>query len=119
VFQSFRDDFRAFCMKWTHMDQKVDWQFTNKVHTFRVQSISRGLFDGLVVWLKGQIGLASAPLRPPPNLTGPYAKVVQVAARGKGIWHALNALGDKVFDLTKQGAQDLVAEYPHITVAGL
>ena len=55
----------------------------------------------------------------PGTLAGPYAKVVGVSPRKAGIWHALDALGNKVLVLTKQGARDLVARNPNIQVVGL
>jgi|APSaa5957512622_1039677.scaffolds.fasta_scaffold05605_10 predicted DNA-binding WGR domain protein len=58
-------------------------------------------------------------LAPTVTSSGPYAKVASVKRIDKGTWHALDASGSKVLDLTPTGARDLVAEYDHIAVAGL
>jgi predicted DNA-binding WGR domain protein len=118
VFQTFRDDYAAFCTSQGH-GGSVEWKFANKIHKYRLTSTDKVLFLAIVAWLQKQIGLQATPLHPPAKLFGPYGKVVQVAPKGNGVWHALSALGDKMFELTKQGARDLVAEYPHITVVGL
>lgn len=118
----FKGELEAVCQQHTGSRPRIGWSTdgpNQDRHTFSVPSNDRGLFKALVAWLRQQIGVLAAPVNPPPGLTGPYAKIATVKPVGDGVWYALNALGNKVMDLTKQGARDLVADYPHITIAGL
>ncbi len=122
VYHTFKDEFGAFCSKFTGRQVKTWWGTTGPnetTHLFHAHATDAGLFQAVVGWLQGQIGGPQAAPAAPVKLTGPFAKVVLVKAMGQGIWHAMNAAGSKVMDLTKQGARDLVAEYPHIKVLGL
>jgi len=119
VYGTFKGDLATFCTK--HMGRAISifWGGSNSEH-FAVQTCTDiGLFQALVKWLQSQIGAAATPLVPAARLTGPYGSIVIVKPMGKGVWAALNGLGNKVLDLTAKGARDLVADYPNIKVAGL
>lgn len=118
VYGTFKDTLTDYCTKRMGRPIQTWWGGSNS-ELFHVHCAEKTLFKSLVVWLQQQIGVAATPLVPAPKLSGPYGKVVQVAPKGKGVWHAMSAAGDKVFDLTTKGARDLVAAYPHIKVAGL
>ncbi len=118
LYGSFKDQLTDYCTKRMGRPISTWWGGSNS-ELFQVHCAEKTLFKSLVVWLQQQIGVAATPLVPAPKLSGPYGKVVEVAPKGKGVWHALSAAGDKVFDLTTKGARDLVAAYPHIKVAGL
>jgi len=122
VFHTFKAELEAICVQTLGRKVGVWWGTQgpkNSQHVFHAKSPDKGLFQAIVAFLQKQIGGVKVPLTPPPGLTGPYAKVVMVKPAGQGIWHAMNASGNKVLDLTKTGARDLVTEYPHIQVAGL
>lgn len=50
---------------------------------------------------------------------GPWGRIMQVQKLADGTWAGLTSAGDKVMGLTKNGARNLVRDYPHIQVAGL
>jgi len=118
VYHTFKDDLLSFCSG--KMGRHIStWWGGDNSEIFHARCNEIKLFKALVGWLQKQIGVLATPLIPPPALPGPFGKVVAVVAKGSGVWHAVDAFGDKVLSLTKQGARGIVAEYPHITVAGL
>jgi len=118
VYGTFKDMLTDYCTK--RMGRPIStWWGGNSSELFHVNCAEKTLFKSLVVWLQQQIGVAATPLVPAPKLSGPYGKVVQVVPKGQGVWHAMSATDDKMFNLTTKGARDLVAAYPHIKVAGL
>jgi len=119
AFSSFKSDFTLFCSKFMARSVTTWWGTQgpqNLEHVFHAHCGDRGLFVAIVEWLRQQIGIGATPLVAVP---GPYGQIVQLVPKGQGVWHALNVAGGKVLDLTKQGARDLVAEYPHIQISGL
>jgi predicted DNA-binding WGR domain protein len=118
VYHTFKDDLGAFCSK--HMARNIPtWWGGDSSEVFHAHSNNQGLFKALVGWLQNQIGVTATPLTPPAKLTGPFAQVVALARKGKGIWHAIDSSGDKVLSLTAKGARSLLADQPSITVVGL
>ena len=118
LYGSFKQELRDFCEAHTRTPVNVWWGGTG-ARQFKVHLPDRALYRAIVKWVQGQIGSGTPALAPAPTLPGPFGKVVSVAAMGKGVWHAFNAKGNKVLALNAQGARTLVADYPHITVAGL
>jgi len=118
VYGTFKDELETYCTN--RMGRPISvWWGGDHSELFHVRCTKRMLFRELVAWFRQKIGVGATPLLPPPKLSGPFAKVVRVRVGARGIWHALDGMGDKVLDLTAKGARDLVAEYPHIQVAGL
>lgn len=50
---------------------------------------------------------------------GPWGRIVSVQKQSDGTWAGLSSTGSKVLAMTKDGARNLVRDYPHITVSGL
>jgi len=118
-FSTFKSDLTLFCSKFMARSVTTWWGTQgagNLEHVFHAHCGDRGLFIALVEWLRQQIGVGATPLVAVP---GPYGQIVQLVPKGQGVWHALNVAGTKVLDLTKQGARDLVADFPHIQISGL
>ncbi len=114
----FKDELTDYCTK--RMGRPIQaWWGGDDSEIFHVRCDDPTLFKSLVIWFQQQIGVAATPLVPAPKMGGPFGKVVLVMPKGKGKWHALDATGDKLLDLTTKGARDLVANYPHIKVRGL
>jgi len=116
---TFKAELRDFCgARMKKYGPFVWWGGVGSVD-FKVHSTEKSLFRAIVGWLQKQIGSKATALAPASMLPGPFGKVVSVKAMGKGIWHAINAQGNKVLSMSAQGARNLVVEHPHITVAGL
>lgn len=119
---------------WTYLERKVPEKIA-KGYVYVDTPFIRVQDAVITAFIQGGLPAAQAAAQPapPPNPVpattkpvpmpgqpaGPYSQILTILPHGNGIWYGLDAKGNKICSLTRQGAQDLVAAHPHITIQGL
>lgn len=118
AYHTFKDDLEAFCLQFMGCPIQT-WWGGDSGEIFRVSRGGSTLFAAVVGWIQKQIPGKMTPLLPPSSLTGPFKRIRFVQRTTTG-WLGLDEYGDKVLDLTRNGARKLLQDYPaHVSMAGL
>lgn len=132
---------RILVKDWTYLERKVPEKLAK--HYFYVSTPFVRVSDRVITaFIQGGLAAAQAvanttkaqvpaqaagptksvKVRSPSPTGDPWrlsAQISTVSPQGAGVWHGLDAQGQKICSLTRQGARDLVVRHPHITVGGL